>query len=338
MLNISDKLKEEVKNLNQILNNNYKKVLKMDKDDIRCYINNNIGKVEKLCRISTKKMEKYKKSGGVVAVDGSKNRIGSAFPHFIELFQSLAKSSIYKDNPIYIADFYTPLYMDKEKEILEKISDDDTLSMEDKNYAITKYKLAAIEVDAAIESIDKLKPFVIMMDGSLIRYKIECADKWNKLKRECEKNNVILIGVIKDIKTNIISMSLEEDNKIKDSNNIYDRELLYGVLEYGEIIRVSKDKTKKTDEGFTSCFMRTSKDPSIIGMDIISSQKDYIEEMANLVFTLTPQMGRGIPLWLDIIDSEVKISDKVINGLLERYLDRDIREKLFVTERSKREF
>jgi len=58
--------------------------------------------------------------------------------------------------------------------------------------------------------------------------------------------------------------------------------------------------------------------------------------MARLVFTLTPQSSRGVPLWMDIIDSEVKIPDQMIKGFLESYLDRRIFEMLFISERDKR--
>ena len=71
-------------------------------------------------------------------------------------------------------------------------------------------------------------------------------------------------------------------------------------------------------------------------MDILDSQREYLEEMARLVLTLTPEDGRGVPLWIDIVDREVRITDQLIRGLLESYLDREILEKLFISERDKR--
>ncbi len=60
--------------------------------------------------------------------------------------------------------------------------------------------------------------------------------------------------------------------------------------------------------------------------------------MARLVFTLTPENSRGVPpLWLDIVDKEVKISDEIMRGLMERYMDRGIYERFFVSERDKRQ-
>jgi len=335
VLSVSNELKEKIIQLNIALVNNYKYISELDKEKLREFINKFIGVIGKLNKLSSKELEKYAQRGGVLGVDGSRNKIGGAHPHFVEIFQGLSRSSVIKD-PIYKADFYTPLYMENEMEILSKISKDEP-SKEEKDNFIRNYKLSSIEVEVALEGIERLNPLVVMMDGSLIRYKIECSDKWNELKKQCEERGIILIGVIKDIKTSIIGASLIE-NKIIDPlyEDLYDREVLYGTLNHGEFLTIKKEILGKAEEGLSSCFMRSSKEPTVIGMDILSSQDSFIEEMANLVFTLTPEMGRGIPLWLDIIDSEVKISDKILHSLLERYIDRDVLEKLFISERSKR--
>lgn len=103
------------------------------------------------------------------------------------------------------------------------------------------------------------------------------------------------------------------------------------------MIAIEDDVNSKHRSGYSSVFMRSSMSPSVIGMDIIDTQKDHLEEMARLVFTLTPENSRGIPLWLDLVDKEVKISDALMKGLIERYMDKDIYERFFVSERSKRD-
>ena len=112
--------------------------------------------------------------------------------------------------------------------------------------------------------------------------------------------------------------------------------MLYGVLEHGEMILIRHSANKKEPEGYASVFMRTSLQPTVVGMDIIESQREYIEDMARLVYTLTPENSRGVPLWLDIVDKEVKISDDIMRGLMERYMDRGLYERFFVSERDKR--
>jgi hypothetical protein len=323
MLEISKELKNKVIKLNNELSDKYKDVFNMDKNELRLFIQDNIGDIEVMKKLSKEELKVYFEKNGVVGVDGSKNRIGGAYPHFVEVYQGLAKSSIYKKSSVYKADFYTPMLEEGEKEDVEDEKD------------IYNYKLSNIEVEAALEALEKFNPCVIIMDGSLIRYDIECFKTWMKLRRRCEKNGTILIGVIKDIKTNIIAGKLQKWEE--SPNSIYDRELLYGLLQYGEMIKIKENVTKKSKEGFSSCFMRTSKSPAIIGMDILDTQKEYLDEMARLVFTLTPENSRGVPLWIDIVDNEVKISNEMMRSLLNNYLDREVLEKLFISERDKRD-
>lgn len=156
-----------------------------------------------------------------------------------------------------------------------------------------------------------------------------------ELRNECEEKGIILLGVIKDIKTTIIGDKLGEiypEFKI----NAYDRELLFGILDYGEVIIIDDKVNSKKESGYSSVFMRSSLSPAVIGMDIIDSQKPYLEEMSRLIFTLTPENSRGVPLWLDLVDKEVQISDAIMKNLLERYLDRDIYERFFISERARR--
>lgn len=268
--------------------------------------------------------------GGLVGVDGSVNKIGGSDPHYVEVFQGLAKSTCKEDEPIFRADIYTPLIDDEKREILEE-------DQENKNDKEERNRLLAnIEVEVALESVKKHKPYAILMDGSLIRYYIYSYDLWVKLREECEKNKILLVGVIEDIKTSIIGEKLGEQNK-EIKARAYDRELLFGALDYGEMIAIEDHVNSKYQAGYSSVFMRSSLSPTVIGMDIIDTQKEDLEEMARLVFTLTPENSRGVPLWLDIVDKEVKISDAIMKGLIERYMDKDIYERFFVAERSKRD-
>lgn len=341
MLEVNKKIKNIMSELNEILSDKYEKVSKLDKKYIREIVDKQVGNINKCRRLSNDVLAEYASGGGIVAVDGSSNKFGGAYPHFVELYQGLAKGSRKNENPIIEVDFYTPLYIEREKEIVDKMDNskykNENPTKSEIDAFIRKYKLSCIELKAAIGAALELNPKIIMMDGSLIRYKIECNDKWKELKAICEEKNIILIGVVKDIKTNLVGSTLA-DKKFLDPpmNFLYDRELLYGVLEMGEILIPEKQNTPKESTGLSSLFIRSSRSPMITGVDILNSQRSYLKEMANLVYTLTPENSRGIPLWIDIIDKEVRISDKLMMGLLDKYLDRDILEKLFVSERSKR--
>ncbi|MDU5081333.1 DNA double-strand break repair nuclease NurA [uncultured Tissierella sp.] len=324
---IHNELKEKISNLNNLIQDKYKEVLSLDKNILREFIREYVGSIKSMKKLENNHLALYEAKGGIVGVDGSTNRMGGAYPHFVDVFQGLAKSTIIKDKPIFKSDIYTPLFSEREENILEE----DEKIIADKRNKL----LASIEVEVALEAAKRFKPYAILMDGSLIRYNIDSYDLWVELREECERQSILLVGVIKDIKTSIIGDKLGEVYP-KMNINAYDRELLFGQLEYGEMIIIDDQANKKKEAGYSSVFMRSSLAPTVIGMDIIDSQKDYLEEMGRLVFTLTPENSRGVPLWLDIVDKEVKISDAMIKGLMERYMDRDLYERFFISERAKR--
>ncbi|OFO60156.1 single-stranded DNA endonuclease [Peptoniphilus sp. HMSC075B08] len=312
MINLQD-LEGQLKEVNTNLKNKYDFIFNLNKDAFRKELTNNVGRLIKMEKFPKEKLSKYKRT---VGVDGSNNRSGGAFPHFIEIFQGLAKST--DGNEIYKNKVYTPT--------LNDIYDDKNLSQ--------KY-LATIEIETALEYIDEFDFDYLMMDGGFIRYKINCLDLFTELREKCEAKNIILFGVIKDLKTNVIARSLEIDE------SIYDREILFNRLITGEALLIRNEINKKfikdgLGEGFSSAFMRTAKFPGAVGLDILDTQEKYLEEIAGLVYTLTPMSSRGVPLWLDIVDKDVKITDEILTTLLEEYLDRDVYERFFISERDKR--
>lgn len=327
MDSLNSKLKEKVIDLNKILAEKYGPIFDMNRAEIRNFINTHVGSIKKMEKLTQNQLSIYQSKGGIVGVDGSVNKLGGAYPHFVEIYQALAKSTTHKDNPVVLADLYTPLYTEQEESALEN----EERIIDDKR----NIKLSTIEVDAAIESVKTQKPYAILMDGGLIRYNINAHDRWIELRNLCEEEGVILVGVIKDIKTSIIGDKIKEVDKTM-KNTFYDRELLFGCLDYGEMIIIREDANRKEPQGYASIFLRSSLAPSVIGMDIIDSQREYIEEMAKLVFTLTPENSRGVPLWLDIVDKEVLISDDLMKNMMEEYMDRGLYERFFISERDKR--
>lgn len=324
MDSLNQELRDKLIQVNQEITSKYGD-LADNKVELRTFINENIGKLFLSQKMTKDELKAIEIRGGVTGVDGSTNRIGGSYPHYIEIYQGLAKNTKNRKEPIFLSRVYTPLLEEESQiQIREEKGDDE------KNI-----KLATIEVEVAIESIKGHKPYAIIMDGGLIRYNIYAGKKWLELVSTCEENDIILLGVIKDIKTSMIGQALiNKYNTIE--GEIYDRELLFGLLEYGEVIEIDEDVNKKEPQGYASAFIRSSLQPLAIGIDIIESQKKHLKEMASLVLTLTPENSRGVPLWLDIIDKEVKISDHMIKALMERYLDRDIYERFFVSERDKR--
>ncbi|SHH50713.1 DNA double-strand break repair nuclease NurA [Tepidibacter thalassicus] len=301
-MELNNNLINDFKKVNLELKNKYKPIKNIETKKIRGILN--IKKMKKLNQIELKKIHE---KGDIIGVDGSKNKIGNLFPHYLMAIQSLAKAMDLRKKPIFKSIVYSPL-----------IDSLDLKEAEDKEKNI----MAQLEVDAALESIQKHNPYILMMDGSLMTYRIKCSSEWEKLKKAAINNNVLLIGVIEEIKTKEMVSFLKKEISIDE--NTYDKEILFGLLKESEYIYINSKKSKKGEAGISSCFLRTSSDPNVIGLDFLEEQRDYLDEICNTVYTLTPKHSRGIPIWLDIVDKEVKISDEMMNALVETYIDKEL--------------
>lgn len=279
-----------------------------------------IGTFNKCQRLDKEELLAFVEKGEIVGVDGSTNSSKGHFPYMITLQQAMAKPCSNSGKSITITDALSPL-------ILE------TNMSEEEYRDLAKRNLAGLEVKAAMGAIEELSPKVILLDGSLVRYKIEASPLWEKLKEAALSRDVILVGVVEGISTNLIGQFIKDD--LPEAKYMAsDWEILFGLLEVGERLEIAQGLFK---EGFRTFFLRSSLDPKPIGIDLLEEQQVYLNEVANLVYTLTPRDGRGIPLWLDIIDNSVRISDKVLEGLLSTYLGEDYVE-FIRPKREKREF
>lgn len=280
-----------------------------------------VGTPIKLSKLDEKDIEKVVSGKGIVGVDGSINSYGGIYPHYISLIQALAKSTTQSDD-ILLQDVYVPLFEEDEGQNKDEV----------KRRAL----MSKLELEAASQAIDNFKSDIILMDGSLMHYMIDCSDEWERFKRKAILKNKIIIGVTEEVKTrdiiDIIGYKLDIKNE-----NFYDRDILFGILETGEMLLLNDNiKTKKTERGIKSCYIRFSEDPQVAGLDFIEEQFQAALPYCSLIYTLTPLKGRGIPLWLDIVDKEVKISDDMVKTLIESTISKDIRERILNPKRSKR--
>ncbi|KXZ40631.1 NurA domain-containing protein [Alkalithermobacter thermoalcaliphilus JW-YL-7 = DSM 7308] len=311
-MEINELLIQEFKKTNENLKQKLRSIKKVEKQKLRDLLD-----IKKARKLNKDEMKNILNNKDIVGVDGSKNKIGNLYPHYIIAIQALAKPVDSTKEPIYLNQIYCPL--------IEGDEDDENKE---------KSMMAKLEAQVSIEAIKKYTPYLVMVDGSLMTYRIRCGKEWDELRQLAVENNCLLVGVIEEIKTKEISFHLSKHIDIDDQ--IYDKDLLFGVLDEGEYVIIEPDKSKKNKEGIVSCFFRTSKDPSVIGIDILKSQIDYIDTICSIIYTLTNPSGRGIPIWIDIVDKEVKISNEMINVLAQTYIDKELLEIFINPKREKR--
>lgn len=316
------KLIEEIKQLNILLTEKYRVINKFNREEKREELKK-IGEFFQIDPLDIKELEDIKNTGGVIAVDGSTNSLGGAYPHYIQLFKAVASTGLNESNNLENVDIYCPLV--DEGNIFDEKS-------------IVDGKLAEVEVKIAIEST-KLNPKIILMDGSLIRYNILCKNYWERLREIVIEKGIILVGVIEDVKTSIAYSNVLGSDNSKNSNEIiYDREFLFDTLNYLEALYINKKDSGKDNYGFRSCFYRSSKEPSFIAVDILEEQDKYLMQILSLIASITDKSGRGVPFILDIVDVQTRISNDMIKQIIKNHIDIEFYEKLFNAQRSKRSF
>ncbi len=309
MLTINEELRKQLQKLNQNLDDTYGSLWNMDRDDLRQRLSQRLGPLVQKEALSSEFLETQ---GTVVAVDGSNLRIGGNPPHYIEVFQALAKGSRNEDEDIFVSEVMTPL-----------------LEEEVEN---TQQRLARLELEVAYKAAIAWQPWVIMMDGGLIRYQIDAPSSYDVLKEYCESHDIILMGVIKDIKTTLVEEALPAPPNV----HLHDREALFGLLEIGEMLCVHDDINHKYKQGLSSAFMRSSQAPTVIGIDVLAKQREHLQVLGQLVLNLTPRHSRGVPLWLDIVDRGVRLTHRQTVGLLKATLSPENFQRFVESERDQR--
>jgi len=326
MLGIDESLKSQLRDVNKKLTEKYKNAANPVRSDLRQLIDGSVGKIRPLRKMTPAQLQDWTQGKSVVAVDGSVNQVGGTYPHYLALIQAVAKGTR-AGEVITRSGVYAPLLEDPDAE-REKDG-----RPPGEGRARTRL-MARLEMQAAKEAIAAFAPRLVMMDGSLIHYRIEDAAAWSDLSTFAAASGTLLVGVTEEIGTQIVSTALQEalpDNM----RDFHDRELLFGLLEYGEILEIESGRGREA-AGLRTCFLRPAADPQVIGVDMLREQVAEMPAAADFLFTLTPAAGRGVPVWLDIIDSEVRLTDAMVESLIDAYLDADLKQQLFVPKRKNR--
>ncbi|KGA96459.1 hypothetical protein AJ85_20050 [Alkalihalobacillus alcalophilus ATCC 27647 = CGMCC 1.3604] len=321
MLKINQDFLDKIKKVNLSFRQKYKST-NIDKYSIRQKMSESDVDIRQIPTFDNESLSIWLGGGLLGAVDGSVNQTKGEPPHLIYFFQALAKTTTGYE--CFVSDVYFPLLDDERTEEEEREDSKKKRS----------HLLAKQELTAAYQLIEEQNLKVLMMDGALYHYRIDAPLEWEKLKEKALAERVFLVGVSEEITTSNL-VRLEAFQSLKQSGYTYDRDLLFGVLHQGEAIYIEEIQHKA---GLQSVWMRLGADPQITGFDMLDEQAEHKWEMSRLLATLTPKNGRGIPFWLDHIDREVRVTDKLVEALVEQYIDPELKQRFLSKKREGRPY
>ncbi len=243
---------------------------------------------------------------GIAAVDGSNNSYGGADPNIIHFLRACYIPDMKRDRV-------------EEVRILSPLVDVEVSP---------KSELSKLELIAAMKGLEKYDSKALLMDGGLIRYILDAEDEYNELLELVKEKDTLFMGVIEDMKSRSISKALDVDG--------FDRELLFGKLAPGEAFFLHDELNLKKESSISTIYLRPGNDPMAISIDFPNFLGDKRELITNLVRTLTPDMSRGIPFILDIVDKYAKVTDKDMQYFIKKYISEDVKRLYLDEARQKR--
>ncbi len=243
---------------------------------------------------------------GIAAVDGSNNSYGGADPNIIHFLRACYIPDMKRDRV-------------EEVRILSPLVDVEVSP---------KSELSKLELIAAMKGLEKYDSKALLMDGGFIRYILDAEDEYNELLELVKERDTLFMGVIEDMKSRSISKALDVDG--------FDRELLFGKLAPGEAFFLHDELNLKKESSISTIYLRPGNDPMAISIDFPNFLGDKRELITNLVRTLTPDMSRGIPFILDIVDKYAKVTDKDMQYFIKKYISEDVKRLYLDEARQKR--
>lgn len=223
--------------------------------------------------------------------------------------------------------------------LMERIAAEKNVPLDVAQEALVKARLAALECQACQELLRRNRDFagaaghertLVLMDGGFLRYQTACPGEWGELVRFAEETEVLLSGVIEEIGTFHVARLVSCVLGLEWPRN--DRELLFGLLDPGECILVRPELQFKGD--YYTVFARFSDHPQPVAIDFLRSQLDEglnrVKAAVRIMWGITPRSSRGFPLWLDMVDSEVHLTEADVEAVARHCLGADVVERLFL--------
>lgn len=318
---------ERLRRLNAELRDAFSEELLGDRPHRRALLTRTIGPIQRLRRLGDTELGQILGGRGLVGVDGSVNTYGGHHPYYVDFFRAMAMPG--QGEPLVLEDLYCPM-----------AAGDSPLPPGAGELEIRQARLAALEVQAALAAVERFNPRLLLMDGPLVRLDMRAKGLFHQLREKALAHNTLVIGCIENIESHVIAMLLGEQAP-PGWRGRYDRDILWDVMDYGEVLQVTRPaKGRESDEDASATirtwFMQSSTTPGVVGVDMLEEQVSEASEMMNYLFSLSPADGRGIPIWLDLVDRAVRLTDVEIAAMVE-LLDPSVR-RLFASKRDARFF
>jgi len=292
-----------------------------------------IGVFSYLPKLSPKEAVSLLDNRPLIAVDGSYQTAGATYPYLLTLCQSYAKpfAPHLEEEGVVLQKIFSPLTEEDAALIEEGVEGGE--SPEAVFLRCTRKIMAELEIKAAKKALFTYRPSYLILDGGFVQYLLRTEDAWQDFACAAEEINCVVVGVIEEVSSRLIPSTLQSSRSQPFSS--YDREFLYGTLKVGEYFELKEEEHAKY--GFKTVFARPANYLQAIGYDFLPSQAKRVEKALQLLFALTPLHSRGIPLILDIVDRQVRITEGEIEQLLSAGLNPELKEKLLTPARRRRE-
>lgn len=289
------------------------------------------GSFFRLRRLSAGETRSFFRERPLVGVDGSFNSYGASFPYVVTFFRALARSSKQDSltgGRIWAHRLFSPLLPGYREQIREKL--ELGLEAEDALARIRWEMLAALEADVGLRALVTEKPRLLLWDGGFARLEIHAAAIWMQIRESALQQGTVMLGITEEIAT----ASLVQAMSPGVGELWGDREVLYGLLEPGEVFcRQERDERRRG-----RVYVRFASHPQVVAVDYLPEQEHELMTALGFLYTITPSHGRGFPLWLDLVDAEVRITREEMEALLATYLDPVLTEVYLRPLRLRRDF
>lgn len=280
-----------------------------------------VGSFYNVNRMQPQDIKAFSRGQGMVGVDGSYVVYGNTFPNQIFISQALAKCT----------------KNEKDKSLLTFVETGNTFAEIDSKNPSEEFRkecsrqVTKMEVSVAFNALVKHEPFITLFDGGFWRLSKDAPVEWENFKKETLERQTPCVGIIEDIGSFDLYKTINKEGK-HDLSFTLDSDILFGLLEEGEVFIPNELYLNE----FVRAFARFSKDPHPIACDFLPEHRNLVMPLLSFIYSMTPVEGRGVPLWIDIVDKEVKVTEDAVQLLVEMQIDPVFRERYFVGKRNNR--